>query len=247
MADEKNRTRYKHKRSRQRARVKKQETPVEPKPQRQQTAREKTAVELAPWIAAALSALAVIGALWTAWETRRGAEVARETAALETHAALVRSCDVFSAARFRDGDDMLILNGSNDTDSDYESTIERSDFDGFRSKKAQTYVRCEFTNYSRVPLLTVAVYMAVDYHHHRLHKTEHNFPFSALGPGQSRALWIVNKSQEAVTVDTPQRARYARFPDLSTFQDQRFLPVLTDYWVLQRDENPVDNLDQSLM
>ncbi len=136
MADEKNRTRYKHKRSRQRARVKKQEAPVEPRPQRQQTAREKTAVELAPWIAAALSALAVIGALWTAWETRRGADVARETAALETHAALVRSCDVFSAARFRDGDDMLILNGSNDTDSDYESTIERSDFDGFRSKKS---------------------------------------------------------------------------------------------------------------
>lgn len=71
--------------------------------------------------------------------------------------------------------------------------------------------------------------MSVDYHHHRLHKTEHNFPFSALGPGQSRVLWIVNKSQETVTVDTPQRARYARFPDLSTFQGQRFLPALTDW------------------
>jgi len=212
------------------------------------TPKERTAEFLAPWIAVVFSALAAIGGLWTAWETRTLAQATRETAVLDARSALVRSCDVFSAARFRDGDDMMVLKGAAGGDRDYLSTIERADFDQQRANgKAKNFLRCEFTNYSRVPLLTVIVYMGVDYHHHREHKIEHNFPFSALGPEKSRALWIFNDSNEAVAVSTPQRAQYARFPDLGTFQQQQFRPALSDYWVLKRDEDPAESLDQSMM
>jgi hypothetical protein len=222
MADKKRRTRYKGRRTRHAdGKQNRRAAALAPESGVSQTSREKTAVELAPWIAATLSALAAIGGLWTAWETRVGANVARETAALETQVALVRSCDLFSAARFRDGDDIEVLNGADEKNPDYESTIEREDFDKFRPQKVHSYLRCEFTNYSRVPLLTVFVYLGLDYHHRRVHKVEHNFPFSALGPDKSRVLWIVNKSREPVTVSTPQRARYARFPELSVFHDQK--------------------------
>jgi hypothetical protein len=140
------------------------------------------------------------------------------------------------------------LNGSSGQKPNYLPRSERSDFDSARSKKARNYLRCEFTNYSRVPLLNVSVYVGVDYHHHSKHKAEHNLPFSAIGPGQSRAIWIMNGSNEAVTVATAHHAKYACFPKAEAFQVQKFLPALTDYWVLVRDaEEPVATLDPRVM
>jgi hypothetical protein len=211
------------------------------------TPRERTVESIAPWLAVIFSALAAISGIWTAWETRNATQIAADAAKLDRSAALVRACDVLSPARYHDGDDLMELNRDKEIKPAYLPRSERSDFDGARSMKAQNYLRCEFTNYSRVPLLTVSVYMGIDYNHHRRHKAEHNFPFAALAPGGARSIWIMNASKEAITVGTPQRADYARFPDLSAFQHQRFLPALTDYWVLQRDVDPIPTLDHSVM
>lgn len=213
---------------------------------------EKVAMDIAPWLAVIFSALAAVAGLWTALETRSAAHAALDANALDSRTALVRTCQIISRRRFVPGDDIMRLNGNSQHGSEYNSAIEQDDFDNYLPKRPTDFLRCLFTNYSRVPLLTVGFFLRVDYHKHRVHRTEKHFPFAGLGPtntgsNSTRVVWFVNTSNEPIAVSIPDRARHARFPELSQFQDQLFEPVLKDYWVLTRDADAVENLDQSMM
>jgi hypothetical protein len=201
---------------------------------------------IAPWIAVVFSALAAIGGLWSAWESRDQARIAAEEAALDSQVALVRACGTFTKAAFRVGDDMLELHGS-DGSKEYTSSLEVTDFYDAISNKPERFLRCDFTNDSRVPLLTVTFSLRAGFHHGRKPKWEHSFPFEALAPGQSRRVWILNTDNSPIAVRNAERARYVRFPYVTKYQDQTFQPVLGDYWILYRDFDPDEHLDNSML
>ncbi len=202
--------------------------------------------DVAPWAAVALSALAAIGGIWTGYEGHAAARIAAQEAALNEQVALVRICDIAPASLFATGDDLLEVSGK-DGSAEYTSFDDRGDFDASRSRRPTTFLRCRFANYGRVPILGVSFGVPLVYHGGRTKKTQRNFPFPALRPDETRTLWIIDKDDDAVMVRTPQRARYARFPRLSEYTDQVFQPVLRDYWIIARDADPIERLDQTSM
>ena len=202
--------------------------------------------DVAPWAAVAFSALAALGGLWTGWEGHAGARIAEREAALNEQVALVRVCDLAPPALFATGDDLLEVSGKAGS-ADYTSFDDREDFDASRSRRATTFLRCRFTNYSRVPILAVSFGVPLAYHGGRTEKTQRNFPFPALKPDETRTLWIIDKDDAPVIVRTPERARYARFPHLSEYTDQVFQPMLRDYWIIARNADPIEKLDQASM
>jgi hypothetical protein len=170
------------------------------------------------------------GGVWSANEAHRATTLQAETSALEKQVALVESCGTTTPALFRVGDDFVILTGSDGND-EYWNSSERDSFDENRPEKPRVLLRCQYTNLSRVPLLSIRVYYHLGYHHNKTIKEEHSFPF-ALAPNATHAIWFFNIEKPTVVVSTPERARYIRFPDLASPQSHTFQPRIRDYWIL---------------
>jgi hypothetical protein len=164
---------------------------------------------------------------------------------LERQAALVESCAEASPALFRDGDDFDVLTGTDGND-EYWNSSERWQLNDNKPTKPRVLLRCQFTNLSRVPLLAIRVYYRFGFHHNRTIKEKHSFPFT-LAPGATHAVWFFNIEKPTVVVNTPHRARYVRFPALSGVQNQDFEPRVRDFWILYRDFDPDEHLDESMM
>lgn len=208
--------------------------------------RLKDIERLLPWITAVLSFLAAIGGLLSAWYARDQTEVAVREAALENRVALVRYCDIGSRADIRFGiDDLFYLYGTSG-DFDYAALADRHDYADALPKSVTTVLRCQFTNYSRVPILRISFFFQAGFHRDRMVKSEHNdFPFPALKPDQTRTVWFVNTDREPVIVRDPYLARYVRFPILTKTEDEPLESVAHDSWTIMRDHNPVPHLGEA--
>jgi hypothetical protein len=158
----------------------------------------------AAWISAIASAVAACGGLWSAYEARLATKIATEGVALETQAALVESCGEATPSLFLVGDDFDVLTGSDGND-EYWNSVEPSLFNENRPKKSRVILRCQFTNLSRVPLLSIYVYYRFGFHHNKTIKEKHSFPF-ALSPNATHAIWFFNIEKPTVVVNTPNRA-----------------------------------------
>lgn len=198
---------------------------------------------IAAWTAAVFSSIAAIAGFWSAYEAHRQANIAIEAEARASQTALVESCQASSPALFHVGDDFDAITGRL-ADDEYWSAAEPRDFDQQRPRLSHRYLRCVFTNLSPVPLLSVTIYYQVEFHHHKTVKVLYNSPF-ALAAGATQALWFFDNDREPIVMHVPSRARYFRFPDLHSTHVQPFLPALRDSWIVYRDSEPDEQLDQS--
>jgi hypothetical protein len=195
--------------------------------------------------AGALALISLVVSIWSAFEAHRATTLQAESVFLERQVALVESCGEASPALFRDGDDFVVLTGTDGND-EYWNSAERRQLDANRPHKPRVLVRCQFTNLSRVPLLSIRTYYRFGFHHNRTIKEKHSFPFT-LAPNATHALWFFNIEVPTVVFSTPDHARYIRFPEMSHVQTERFEPRIRDYWILYRDFDPDEHLDESMM
>jgi hypothetical protein len=202
-------------------------------------------VRVSAWGPAAFAGVAAIASIWGAVATQKAANIESTALRVETQAALVETCGTATPALFAIGDDFVVLTGSNGND-DYWNSVEPSDFNEQRPKIPHLFVRCQFTNLSRVPLLSIYVYYRLGFHHDKTVKTKHNLPF-ALAVGATHTIWFFNTDAQTVVFVTPEHARYIRFPNDSGLEDHSFRPRIHDFWILYRNHDPDERLDESVM
>lgn len=114
------------------------------------------------------------------------------------------------------------------------------------TEEAETRVTVSVSNPSRVPLLWILRLLSRRFPLQQNNSAAHSFPF-ALAPNATHAIWFVNTESATVVIYVPRTAKYIRFLELKAPQDQGFEPALKDYWILNRDINPDENLDESMM
>jgi hypothetical protein len=202
----------------------------------------KEAERLLPWLAALFSSIAAIAGIFAAFDAHTQTRLAAEQAEREARVALVRYCDVTLRTDMHPGDDIFYLTGASG-DFDYTALAEALDFTSAFPKKITRALRCQFTNYSRVPLLRITFFFNGGFHHDHKVKQEHNdFPFPALESNKTRTVWFVNTDNEPVVVHEPMSVRYIRFPRLTELYDEKLASVADDSWTLTRDHNPQEHL-----
>ncbi|HEX3465845.1 MAG TPA: hypothetical protein VHS78_17490 [Candidatus Elarobacter sp.] len=192
----------------------------------------------------AIAVVSLVVSIGSAIDAHRAVALQSESAELDRQVALVESCTEASPQLFRVGDDFDMILDLNDEDQFWNSA-DPKDFNGLLPHGQRVVVRCQFTNLSRVPLLSIYVHFTLAYHHHTKVKDSHTFPF-ALAPNASHAVWFFNTARDRVAFVTPTYARYTMFP-IAVQRRYKFEPRVRDYWVLYRDEEPDENLDDTMM
>lgn len=163
---------------------------------------------------------------------------------------LVRECGPAARNDAKSGDALIELDSRSQDGFEYNDWLSRVDLlDRFRSAKID-YLRCQFTNVSRLPLLYVRVSVIVEYSKKR--RLPIVFPLrtiqaSSAGLDPTRVVWFVNDGAVAATVNNPDRVRYTELAHPDRHLVSQLAPNLMDRWVIRRDTDIIEYPDQGEM
>jgi len=175
-------------------------------------------------------------------------DIAAEENRLNTQVALIRYCWQDTKDEVKSGDDLLVIQGAEDAVIYHDNAARQDILDEFADSPAvKDFLRCDFENESRVPILRMQYWFRLGYDRGKTQDTQNSPVIAAIQPGSRKTVWIVNSSSDVAdrtAFRIPERVRYVRFSDLADIRES-LSPKLTDYWILQRGKEPMEALDQN--
>lgn len=197
------------------------------------------------------TALLALGTAWLAWTTHDLAKVAYSEITLQRTVQLVRECGPASRNDAKSGDALIELDSRSSDGFEYNDWLSRVDLlDRFKCDKID-YLRCQFTNVSRLPLLYVHVSVVVRYANKGV--VTIFFPLrtsqaSSGGLDPTRIVWFANNGPLSATVRNPDKSQYTQLvPDIKNDAVHKLMPDLMDRWIVARDADIKEYLDQKEM
>jgi hypothetical protein len=201
------------------------------------------------WLSAIASAIAALAgfavaivAIISATDVHKQTVLSEKSAALESHVSIDRSCETYYKSDVATGDSLIEITG---TSGDIEFTDDqpRKYIVGAMSAVPDYFLRCKFTNYSRVPVENARFAFTVSFHQDRVHKRGINGDPFSLEPGEAKSVWIVNTDNDPVAFHSPQLIAYFEPPDPAALTVS-LRPVYDDYFVLTRSDDPGEHYAQ---
>lgn len=201
------------------------------------------------WLSAIASAVAALAgfavaivAIISATDVHQQTILSERSAALETQVSIDRSCETCYKSDVATGDSLIEITG---TSGDIEFTDDqpRKYIMGAMSVVPDYFLRCKFTNYSRVPVENARFAFSVSFHQDRVHKRSINSDPFSLEPGEAKCVWILNTDNDPVAFHSPQLISYVEPPDPVVLTES-LRPAYDDYFVLTRSGDPGEHYAQ---